>query len=82
MVGSGQEPCQIYLWRLDTQEMGSFSHYFDDYPPYVIPYELPIYQTRLHSGDMGHLCDWLKSDLGDEACINFRCKQCLSIMGW
>jgi len=32
MVGSREKPRQVYLWRLDTQEMASFSHDFYGVP--------------------------------------------------
>jgi len=35
MAVSGKKPCHIYLWRLDTQEMVSFSH-DSYYVPHVI----------------------------------------------
>jgi len=36
MVASREKPWQIYLWRLETQEMVSFSYDLDYYLPHVI----------------------------------------------
>jgi len=43
MVGSQEKPCQIHLWRLETQEMVSFSHDFNYYLPHVIHSPLANY---------------------------------------
>ena len=44
MAISGKEPCHIYLWRSDTQEMASFSYYSMNYhTPHVIHSPLTDY---------------------------------------
>jgi len=42
MADFREEPCHIYLWRLDTQEMVSFSHDFN-YEPHVVHSPLTNY---------------------------------------
>ena len=42
MAAFREKPCHIYLWRLDTQEMVSFSHDFN-YMPHVIHSSLTNY---------------------------------------
>jgi len=50
MAAFKEKPCEIYLWRLDTQEMVSFSHGFS-YMPHVIHSSLTNYLfiQRLHT---------------------------------
>jgi len=50
MAAFREKPCDIYLWRLDTQEMVSFSHDFN-YTLYVIHSSLTNYLfiERLHT---------------------------------
>jgi len=42
MAAFREKPCHVYLWRLDTQEMVSFSHDFN-YVPHVIHSSLTNY---------------------------------------
>jgi len=53
MAAFEEKPCDIYLWRLDTQEMVSFSHDFN-YMLYVIHSSLTNYLfiKRLHTVEM------------------------------
>jgi len=48
-----EEPRHIYLWRLDTQEMVSFSHNFD-YDPHVVhsPLTNYLFIKRIHTVEM------------------------------
>ena len=82
MAASSEKLCHIYLWRLDTQEMVSFSHDFS-YTLHVIhsPLTYYLFFERFRSGDMECLYDRLKNDLG-EASNHFRCMEYLSITRW
>jgi len=63
MVGSERRPWQIYLWRLETQEMVSFNYDFDYCLPYVIHSPLANYLFI----DQDHTVEiWAVSATGSE----------------
>ena len=79
-----EEEHNIYLWRLDTQEMVSFNHHFG-YAIHVIHSPLTNYlfiRRNFTVETVGRLCDRLKNDLGDKASSHFICRKYLSITRW